>query len=110
VQRRYEKRPNGPTHDPRSLARETVPAVVRLCQRFGFIGGESGLPQAHTCFTWLRAQKEILDALAKAKTPATRKVNTPQEVREVEAVLAQMSLQQLAQLRLGWLMHSALNF
>jgi hypothetical protein len=84
---------------------ETLPSHQRVLMRFGIVSDLrcESLP----CFQWFKTQPEVVKLMATTK--ATRKDNMKQDVRAVEVALAKMSLQQLAELKLRWAMHSVLN-
>jgi hypothetical protein len=107
MRKRYEKRakrPIGPMQLERTV--ETLPSFERVLMRFRF--QTDFRVDGHACFVWLKQQPEVVKLMSSG-TPATRKTNMNQDCRNLDAALAQMSFQQLAQLRLRWLMHEALH-
>jgi hypothetical protein len=85
---------------------ETLPSFERVLMRFGFVTDLR--VDGHTCWVWLKQQPEVVKLMT-TSGPATRKTNMNQDCRNVEAALVKMDMQQLAKLKLRWLMHNALN-
>ena len=85
---------------------ETLPSFQRVVMRFGFITdlNTDCLP----CFQFVKAQPEVVK-LMNTSGPVTRKAGMTQDVRAVEVALEKMDMQELAKLKLRWLMHSALH-
>ena len=98
------KRPIGPMQLERTV--ETLPSFQRVVMRFGFITDLR--VDCLACFQFLKAQPEVLKQMASG-TPATRKTNMNQDCRNLEAALGKLDMQQIAKLKLRWLMHSTLH-
>ena len=101
---RRQKRPLGPMQLERTV--ETLPSFQRVVMRFNFITDLRA--DCLACFQFIKAQPEVVKMMSSG-TPATPKSGMNQDCRNVEAALAKMSLQELAKLKLRWLMHNALN-
>ena len=99
---RRPKRPLGPMQLERTV--QALPSHQRLLMRFNFVSDLN--IEALPCFLWLKQQPEIRKLMTTAK--ATRKNDVTQDCRQLEAALLQCSDQELARLKLSWLVHSAM--